>query len=51
VYSDGHRDDLILWGRDGEIVLVEVVDYQPQASRRFPQLSNLRNFLGGQELL
>ena len=52
VYSDGHRDDLILWGRDGESVLLEVVDYQPEASRRFPQLSNLRNFFGrGQELL
>ena len=51
VYSDGHRDDLILWGRDGEIVLLEVVDYQPEVSRRFPQVPDLRNFLGrGQEL-
>jgi hypothetical protein len=52
VYSDGHRDDLILWGRDGEIVLLEVVDYHSDASRRFPQVSNLRTFEErGRELL
>ena len=41
-----------LWGRDGDIVLLEVVDYRPETSRRFPQISNLRNLPGrGQELL
>jgi hypothetical protein len=46
VYSDGHRDDLILWGRDGEIVLLEVVNYHREASHGFPQISELRNFIG-----
>ena len=42
VYPDGQQAGLILWGRDGEIVLLEVHDYHPGASHRFPEISNLR---------
>ena len=42
VYSDGNRAGLILWGREGEIVLLEVHDWHPGASHRFPEISNLR---------
>ncbi len=44
VYSDGQQAGLILWGREGEIVLLEVYDCHPGASRRFPEISNLRTF-------
>jgi hypothetical protein len=44
VYSDGQKTDLILWGREGEIVLLEVVDYDPRLPHRFPQLSDLRTW-------
>jgi hypothetical protein len=42
VYAE--RAGLILWGRAGEIVLLEVYDCDPGASHRFPQISNLRPF-------
>jgi hypothetical protein len=42
VYSDGQKAGLILWGRESEIVLLEVYDWHPDASRRFPEISNLR---------
>ncbi len=51
VYPDGQQADLILWGRDGEIVLLDVVDYDPRAPHRFPEISNLRNFVGPQRKL
>jgi hypothetical protein len=44
VYSDGQQAGLILWGRDGEIASLEVYDCHPEASRRFPQTSDLRPF-------
>lgn len=42
VYPDGKKAGLILWGRAGEIVLLEVHDWHPEASHRFPDISNLR---------
>lgn len=52
VYADGQEAGLILWGRDGEIVSLEVYDRHPEASRRFPEISNLRTFEErGRELL
>ncbi len=42
-YADGRRAGLILWGRDGEIALLEVHDWHPGASHRFPEISNLRS--------
>ena len=47
VYSDGRQAGLILWGRDGEISFLEVYDCHPNASHRFPEISNLRT-AGGQ---
>ena len=40
-YEDGQEAGLILWGRNGEIVLLEVYDFHPGASHRFPQISEL----------
>jgi len=40
-YSDGQKAGLILWGREGKIVLLEVYDCDPGASHRFPEVSNL----------
>ena len=51
VYPDGQQADLILWGRDGEVVLLEVVDYDPRVPHRFPEISDLRNFVGSQREL
>lgn len=42
VYSDGQQAGLILWGREGDIALLEVYDCHPNASHRFPEISNLR---------
>lgn len=42
VYSDGQKAGLILWGRESEIVLLEVYDWHLDASHRFPEISNLR---------
>ena len=41
IYPDGQRAGLILWGLDGEIVMLEVYDCQPGSSHRFPDVSNL----------
>lgn len=41
VYPDGQRAGLILWGLEGEIVMLEVYDNQPGSSHRFPDESNL----------
>jgi hypothetical protein len=41
VYADGQQAGLILWGREGEIVMLEVYDFQPGSSHRFPDVSNL----------
>lgn len=38
VYPDGRQADLILRGRDGEIVLLEVIDWDPRAPHRFPEM-------------
>jgi hypothetical protein len=43
VYSDGQQAGLILWGRESQIALLEVYDCHPEASRRFPQISDLRS--------
>ena len=43
-YSDGQLDGLMLWGREGEISWLEVVNYGPRTSHRFPQLSDLRTW-------
>ena len=41
VYPDGQQAGLLLWGREGEIVMLEVYDFQPGSSHRFPDASNL----------
>jgi hypothetical protein len=41
VYPDGQKAGLMLWGRDGEIVWLEVYDFAPQSSHRVPDVSNL----------
>jgi hypothetical protein len=43
-YSDGQKTDLILWGREGEITSLEVVDYDPRVPHRFPEISDLRTW-------
>jgi hypothetical protein len=40
-YADGRQAGPILWGRAGEIVLLEVYDCHLGASHRFPRISNL----------
>jgi hypothetical protein len=41
VYPDGQKAGLILWGREAEIVWLEVYDFQPESSRRVPEVSTL----------
>ena len=41
VYPDGQQAGLILWGREGEIVWLEIYDCQPESSHRVPDASNL----------
>ena len=41
VYEDGQQAGLILWGRAGAIVWLEVYDFHPGASHRVPELPNL----------
>ena len=48
VYPDGQKAGLILWGRDGEMVSLEVYDLHPEASRRVPEIADLRNYYGPQ---
>ncbi|MDR3702303.1 MAG: hypothetical protein P4L56_21830 [Candidatus Sulfopaludibacter sp.] len=44
-YPDGQRAGLILWGREGEIVLLEIYDHQhPGTSHRFPVIADLRSY-------
>ena len=44
VYPDGQEAELILWGRNGELVGLEIHDKTPGASERMPQLANLRTW-------
>ncbi len=44
VYPDGQKAGLILWGRAGEIVLLEIYDCHPEASHRFPAIADLRSY-------
>jgi hypothetical protein len=46
VYPDGQQADLILWGRDGRIVALEVCEYHPNSYHCFPELADLRNYYG-----
>lgn len=41
VYPDAQKAGLMLWGRDGEIVWLEVYDFEPESSHRVPDVSNL----------
>jgi len=41
IYPDGQQAGLILWGLEGEMVMLEVHDCQPGSSHRFPDVSNL----------
>jgi hypothetical protein len=52
IYADGQQAGLILWGREGEIVMLEVYDFQPGSSHRFPDVFNLctRDELGRRDL-
>lgn len=40
-YSDGQKDGLILWGHEGKISLLEIVEYDERLPHRFPGISNL----------
>jgi hypothetical protein len=44
IYPDGQEADLVLWGLNGQVVSLEVVDHTPDASARLPELSNLRTW-------
>jgi hypothetical protein len=50
VDSDGQQAGLILWGRDAEISLLEVYNCHPNASHRFPEITDLRSFANGWRL-
>jgi len=41
VYPDGQQAGLILWGREGDIVWLEVYDLQLESSHRVPDSANL----------
>ena len=41
LYPDGQTAGLMLWGRDGEIVWLEVYDFEPESSHRRPDVSHL----------
>jgi len=41
VYPDGQKAGLILWGREGQIVWLEIYETVPGSSRRFPEISQL----------
>jgi hypothetical protein len=41
VYPDGQQAGLILWGLEGEIVMLEVYDSEPGSSHRFPGVPDL----------
>jgi len=43
-YPDGHKADLILWGKEGEITWLEVIDYAADDSHRVPEVANLRTY-------
>lgn len=42
VYPDGQMAGLILWGKGGEIVSLEVYDCHPKASHRVPEVAYLK---------
>ena len=44
VYSDSQQAGLILWGREGEILSLEVYELHPGASCRFPEIRDLLTF-------
>jgi hypothetical protein len=44
VYPDGQEAEVILWGRDGQITALEVIDHTEGTSGRLPQLSELRTW-------
>jgi hypothetical protein len=41
IYPDGQQAGLLLWGREGKIVWLEVYDFQPESSHRVPDVSYL----------
>jgi hypothetical protein len=41
VYPDGQQAGLMLWGKEGGIALLEVYDFEPGSSHRFPDFSHL----------
>jgi hypothetical protein len=41
IYPDGQQAGVMLWGREGKIVWLEVYDFQPESSHRVPDVSNL----------
>jgi hypothetical protein len=43
VYPDRQQAGLILWGRDGEIVMLEVYEMHPVADR-VPEIADLRRY-------
>jgi len=47
IYPDGQTAGPILWGGEGGIVLLEIYDCHPGASRRFPGIADLRSFREG----
>ena len=43
-YADGTQAGLLLWGVDGRVTVLGVYDLDPDASRRFPSLAELRTW-------
>jgi len=41
LYPDGQQAGVMLWGKGGEIALLEVYDFEPGSSHRFPDVSHL----------
>ena len=44
VYPDDQKAGLILWGKDGRIVSLEVYDCHPKASHRVPAIADLQRY-------
>jgi hypothetical protein len=41
VYSDGQMADLLLWGREGQVIWLEINEWGQDSSRRFPTIADL----------
>ena len=41
VYPDGQKADLLLWGRNGQLVWLEINEWGRDSSHRFPTVADL----------